>query len=89
MNDAYRARLADRLRRPLHVGDRIPTGFFSSKYAAVELTPDVVATPIGVEHLRISGFGRMPDEVLPDGLYPANGSSSAATSPAGTPVSAI
>ena len=53
MNDAYRARLADRLRRPLHVGDRIPTGFFREAEGPAE--DEILAT--WWEHARTVGGG--------------------------------
>ena len=68
----YRARLERELERPVHVGSTIPIAFFSPQEADPSLGAglDDVITPIGIERLRVSGFGRLPDDVLPDHLFP-------------------
>jgi len=68
-----RRRLERRLGHPLHVGDRIPLGVYWSG-ADPGIDPTVLDQParqfrLGLDHLRISGFGRLADEVLDDGLY--------------------
>ena len=52
------------------VGDTIDVAFWSGVLGNLDLDPETVVAPIGVEHLRVAGFGRLPDEVLPDELYP-------------------
>ncbi|MDQ1520465.1 MAG: putative transport system permease protein [Actinomycetota bacterium] len=63
-----------RVRRRVHVGDRIPVSFWSPLDTDPTVTTANTLTkrvkPIGVEELRISGFGRLPDEVLNDDLFP-------------------
>lgn len=70
VTQAYRRELTRRVGRPLHVGDRLPIGFL---WSAVDIGIDdptkVPVEPIGVEQLRISGFGRLAGEVLDDPLY--------------------
>lgn len=51
------------------VGDVVPVGFWSPSDEMLA-APDQVITPIGVERLRVVGVATLPDEVLPDELYP-------------------
>lgn len=68
----YRERLERDLGRPVRVGSTIPVAFFSPPTVDLSLgaSPDDVIAPIAVEHLRVSGFGRLPDDVLPDQSFP-------------------
>lgn len=71
VTDEYRGWLGRQVGHPLRVGDRIPIGFV---WSAIDLDVDdpgtVTVDPIGVERLRISGFGRLASEVLDDPLFP-------------------
>lgn len=67
-NDS-RSQLEANLGRPLQVGDTIKVAFWWENPESAELPPDTIVTPIGVERLRVAGFGRLPDETLPDELY--------------------
>ena len=66
----YHAELERILDRPLAVGDHIDVGFFWGGLVDGEVDPNTVAEPLGVESLRISGFGLLPNEVLPEELFP-------------------
>jgi FtsX-like permease family len=67
-----RRRMEQQLGRPINVGSTIPVAFFSPAKADPELgaSPEDIVEPIAVEQLRVSGFGRLPDDVLPEGLFP-------------------
>jgi hypothetical protein len=55
------------------IGDVVPVSFWSSADGlAAQDNPDpaTVVTAAGVERLTIVGIATLPDEVLPDGLYP-------------------
>ena len=54
----------------LAVGDSLDLSFWWGGLGLPSQDPNEVVAPIGVESLRISGFGHLPDEVLPDELYP-------------------
>ena len=66
----YHAELERILDRPLEVGDHIDIGFFWAGLFDGDVDPDAVIEPLGVESLRISGFGLLPNEVLPEELFP-------------------
>ena len=66
----YRSELERILDRSLAVGDRIDVGFFWAVALDVDVDPEMVVEPLGVESLRISGFGLLPNEVLPEELFP-------------------
>ena len=66
----YHAELERILDRPLAVGDRIDVGFFWAGTLDGDVDPDAVVEPLGVESLRIAGFGLLPNEVLPEELFP-------------------
>ena len=51
------------------MGDVVPVAFWSPSDEMLA-APDQVVTPIGVERLRVVGVATLPDEVLPDELYP-------------------
>jgi ABC-type lipoprotein release transport system permease subunit len=70
VNDEYRPQLEQILGRAVHVGDELDISFWWGSAADADYAPDELVSPIGVERLRISGFGRLADEVLPDELYP-------------------
>jgi hypothetical protein len=55
--------------RGIAVGDVLPISFWSTR-DNVLAPPDVELPPLRVEHLRVVGIATLPDEVLPDGLYP-------------------
>jgi hypothetical protein len=70
--EARRA-LEARVGHPVHVGDRIPLAVYWAG-ADPGINASVVDEPasryrLGVDQLRVSGFGRLADEVLDDGLY--------------------
>ena len=72
----YRAELERILERSLGVGDHIDVGFFwGGIFDGEEVDPNAVIEPLGVESLRIAGFGLLPNEVLPEELYRASNSS--------------
>jgi len=56
--------------QPLAVGDTIDLTFWWSGLELAITDPSTVVEPIGVEEVRVAGFGHLPDEVLPDELYP-------------------
>ena len=66
----YHAELERILDRPLAVGDQIDVAFFWAGVLDVEVDPEAMIEPLGVESLRISGFGLLPNEVLPEELFP-------------------
>ncbi|MFL6204070.1 MAG: FtsX-like permease family protein [Acidimicrobiales bacterium] len=66
----YRPELERALDRHLEVGDTIDVGFFWAGLFDADLDLDQPVDPIGVEALTISGFGALPDEVLPEELFP-------------------
>jgi FtsX-like permease family/MacB-like periplasmic core domain len=70
IGDGYRPDLEKMLGRTVNVGDTIKLAFYWAFLSSDELPPDTVVKPIAVERLRVAGFGRFPDEVLPDELYP-------------------
>jgi hypothetical protein len=70
ISDQVRAPLEAELGRKLAVGDSVDVAFWWSFIEDPSQDPSKVVAPIGVESLRISGFGQLPDEVLPDELYP-------------------
>ena len=74
VTSGFRAELNRRLGRPVHVGDAIPVVFFRPGDLEADVNgafdPSRVVEPLGTEHLRVSGFGRLPDEVLDDGVFP-------------------
>lgn len=72
VTESYRRTLDRRIGHAVGVGDRIPIAFLWAGLD-VNLTPETAANrvdPIGVERLRISGFGRLADEVIDDPLFP-------------------
>jgi hypothetical protein len=74
VTESFRARLDGIMKRRVEVGDVIPVVFlypgdFDSD-AVLEFDPDRPVAPIGQERLRVSGFGRLPDEVFDDDLFP-------------------
>lgn len=66
----YREDLEAAVHRRLKVGDTINVAFWWAALDEADLDPEEVVAPIGVEPLRIAGFGRLADEILPDELYP-------------------
>jgi ABC-type lipoprotein release transport system permease subunit len=70
IGEEYRPDLEKMLGRPVDVGDTIGLAFYWSFLSSDELPPETMVRPIAVERLRVAGFGRFPDEVLPDELYP-------------------
>ena len=69
VTEGFRAQLEAELGHPVAVGDTVSMSFL---WAGISLQTDLttVITPIGIESLTISGFGYLPDEVLPDELFP-------------------
>lgn len=72
VSEDYHAELERAVGRPLGVGDMVDVAFWWSGFEVSPVEPDEIVAPIGVESLRIAGFGHLPDEVLPDELYPRN-----------------
>jgi hypothetical protein len=70
ISDQERPVLEAELGRKLALGDSVDVAFWWSFVEDPSQDPSKVISPIGVESLRISGFGQLPDEVLPDELYP-------------------
>ncbi|HEX5095999.1 MAG TPA: ABC transporter permease [Acidimicrobiia bacterium] len=74
VTETFRPRLDEIMGHRVQVGDEIPVSFF----AASDVSPDVssdfdpnrVVEPLGIERLRVSGFGHLPDEVFDDELFP-------------------
>ncbi|HEY2331943.1 MAG TPA: FtsX-like permease family protein [Acidimicrobiales bacterium] len=50
------------------IGDVLPFSFWSRRTELIGETGPL--PPVGVEHVKVVGIATMPDEVLPDGLYP-------------------
>ena len=61
-------------RRGLHIGDVVPMSFFPAAMQAAiddgEAPRSTRLTATGTERLTVVGIATLPDEVLPDGLYP-------------------
>src|SRR5436190_11891607 len=60
-------------RRGIQLGDVVTMSFVSSaeQLLAQEAgRPETTVSTVGVEPVKIVGIGTLPDEVLPDGLYP-------------------
>jgi hypothetical protein len=70
VSDDYRRDLERNLGRPVAIGDVVDLSFWWGFAADSDSPPDEIVRPIGVEQLRVVGFGHLPDEVLPDELYP-------------------
>ena len=70
ISDQERPVLEAELGHKLALGDSVDVAFWWSFVEDPSQDPSKVISPIGVESLRISGFGQLPDEVLPDELYP-------------------
>lgn len=70
ISDQERPVLEAALGRKLALGDSVDVAFWWSFIEDPSQDPSKVVSPIGVESLRIAGFGQLPDEVLPDELYP-------------------
>ena len=70
VNDAERRVLEASAGHAFSVGDTIDLSFWWSGLELLVDDSSTLVSPIGVESLRISGFGQLPDEVLPDELYP-------------------
>ena len=72
VTEQYRTKLSRVVGHRLRLGDRVPIGFLWSGLDVAGETsgdPGSVVEPIRIEQLRISGFGRLADEVLDDPLY--------------------
>src|SRR3954454_12240455 len=70
VTEQYRTKLSRAVGHRLRVGERLPIGFIWSGLEVTGADPTQVVQPLGVEPLRIAGFGRLADEVLDDSLYP-------------------
>lgn len=69
VTDDERAVLEKQRGHRIHVGDVLEVAFWWSLMEDAGLPPDTVVSPVGVERLRVAGFGKLSDEVLPDELY--------------------
>jgi hypothetical protein len=58
--------------RGFGIGDVVPLSFFGSagQLIAEDGAPDTPLPSVGVERVTVVGIATLPDEVLPDGLYP-------------------
>jgi FtsX-like permease family len=65
----YRPHLEANVGRAIRVGDTLPLAFLQPFPLGTEPSEDVVPV-LAVERLRVSGFGRLSDEVLNDDLFP-------------------
>ena len=58
----------------IELGDVYPVSFWGRHEGSTDhpdfADPDTVMSPVGVERLTIVGIGTLPDEVLPEELYP-------------------
>jgi len=70
VNEEERPFLEAAVGHQLAVGDTVQLSFFWSGLFLGNVDLSETVSSIGVETLRISGFGVLPDEVLPDELYP-------------------
>jgi hypothetical protein len=70
VSEEFREGFSHLVGRPIGIGDVVDVGFFQALALGEELSPDDVIEPLGVEHLRVVGYGHLPDEVFPDGVYP-------------------
>lgn len=70
ISSEYRPVLEAAQGRRLEVGDKIDLGFYWAGVLDAGLDPSEEFEPVGVEHLTIAGFGVLPNEVLPEELFP-------------------
>jgi hypothetical protein len=70
VSNDFRADLEGFEGRDLHVGDEIELGMFWSFALEAATGEDAIIEPLGVETVRIAGFGLLPNEVLPEELFP-------------------
>lgn len=70
VSEEVRGLLEASVGRELSVGDAVDLSFFWSGLFVGEVDYSATVSSIGIETLRISGFGVLPDEVLPDELWP-------------------
>ncbi|MEO6571847.1 MAG: FtsX-like permease family protein [Ilumatobacteraceae bacterium] len=70
VSEDFRDQFSHIVGRPIVVGDVVDMGFFPAGSLDMDPAPDDIITPLGVEHLRVVGYGHLADEVLPDGVYP-------------------
>lgn len=70
VNDDFHTELETLVGHRLRVGDELVVSFWWGAAADEEYEPGEIVDPIGVETLRIAGFGSLPDEFFPDELYP-------------------
>lgn len=69
VSEEFRDEFSNIVGRPVGVGDVVDMGFFQAGVLELEPGPDDIIEPLGVEHLRVVGFGHLADEVLPDDVY--------------------
>ena len=74
VTESFRPQLDERMGHRVEIGEQIPVAFLYPGDVDSDLNdnfdPDKVVEPIGTERLRVSGFGRLPDEVFDDDLFP-------------------
>jgi hypothetical protein len=74
ITDNFRPILDRHLGHRVAVGERIPVVFLYPPDIDTDLTGtfdrDKIVQPIGTERLRVTGFGRLPDEPFDDDLFP-------------------
>jgi hypothetical protein len=70
VSEDFRAKFQRIVGHPVAIGDTVDMGFFPAGTFDQEHDPDELIQPLGVEHLRLVGYGHLSDEVLPDDVYP-------------------
>ncbi len=70
VSNGYRSTLEQIEGRSLHPGDTIDLAFWWNLLLDGGVAPGETIAPIGVEQVRIAGFGTFANEVLPDELFP-------------------
>jgi putative ABC transport system permease protein len=74
VTESFRPRLDERMGHRVEVGEQIPVVFLYPGDLTTDtgrpFDLDKIIEPIGTERLRVTGFGRLPDEVFDDELFP-------------------
>jgi hypothetical protein len=74
VTESFRGRLDELMGHRVRIGDEVPVVFIYpgdvSTDAATAIDVNKIIEPIGTERLRVTGFGRLPDEVFDDDLFP-------------------
>lgn len=70
VSDEFRRPLEQIVEHPVELGDVLDLAFWPAGLDRAEVEPSRVFEPLGVERLRVVGFGHLPDEVVPAELFP-------------------